>query len=285
VRTLSPLRLWSIVRGTLGRLPAAPPTASMLDRYVTSGPSPENALDIFKGEWTSKLPGEWARLQAGHIPLFEDNRVQWGIEQVGGVAGKSVLELGPLEGGHTYMLERNGAASIEAVEAHTRGYLKCLVVKELLELRRARFLCGDFVQHLRTAPGPFDFCLASGVLYHMRDPVELLTLVARAAPQVYLWSHYYDEDLIRRNAAISGRFTGRARGDGSGFPHTLYRHEYQESLTFDRFCGGTAPFSQWMSRDDILACLRHLGWTDIRVNFEVPDHPNGPCFAVVAMRG
>jgi hypothetical protein len=36
---------------------------------------------------------------------------------------------------------------------------------------------------------------------------------------------------------------------------------------------------------DILACLRHLGWTDIRVNFEVPDHPNGPCFAVVAMRG
>jgi hypothetical protein len=225
----------------------------MLDRYVTSGPSAENALDIFKGEWTSKLPGEWARFAAGHIPLFEDNRVPWGIEQVGGVAGKTVLELGPLEGGHTYMLERNGAASIAAVEAHTRGYLKCLVVKELLELRRARFLCGDFVQHLRTAPGPFDFCLASGVLYHMRDPVELLALVARA--------------------------------DGSGFPHTLYRHEYRESLTFDRFCGGTAPFSQWMSRADILACLRHLGWTDIRVNFEVPDHPNGPCFAVVAMRG
>ena len=276
--------LTSFLRGACGRLPPESLTEGTLGRYVTSGPSPQNALDIFKGEWASRLPGQLASFQAGQIPLFEDSRVQWGIEQVGGVRGRAVLELGALEGGHTYMLEKNGAASIVAVEANTRAYLKCLVVKELMELQRARVLCGDFVQYLRTARGPFDFCLASGVLYHMADPVELLSLIAGVTPRVYLWTHYYEEDLVRRNAAISGRFRGRSRTERAGFAPTLYRYEYRAASGGPGFWGGPKSFSHWMSRDDILACLRHLGWTDIRVNFEMPDHAHGPCFAVVATR-
>lgn len=86
----------------------------------------------------------------------------------------TVLELGPLEAGHTYMLEKMGARSIVAVEANSRAYLKCLIVKELFELKRAKFLLGDFVAYLKNNTRHFDLCLASGVLYHMQNPAELL---------------------------------------------------------------------------------------------------------------
>ncbi|HEY9709972.1 MAG TPA: hypothetical protein V6D48_17330, partial [Oculatellaceae cyanobacterium] len=125
---------------------------NILDKYVTSVPSPQNAFDIFKGEWSSKLPEPFAALQAGSAPLFEDPRIDWCNAQFGGFEGKTVLELGPLEAGHTYMIERLGAGEIVSIEANTRAYLKCLIVKELLELKHTRFLCGDFVEYLRTNP-------------------------------------------------------------------------------------------------------------------------------------
>jgi hypothetical protein len=144
---------------------------SILDQYTHAAPSPQAAIDIFKGEWTSQLP--LPDLNSGSLPVFEDPRIEWAVAQMGGVKGKTVLELGPLEGGHTYMLERLGAKSVVAVEANARAYLKCLIVKELLGLERAQFLYGDFLEYLRQTSPKFDVCIASGVLYHMREPIEL----------------------------------------------------------------------------------------------------------------
>ena len=70
-------------------------------KYVWKYPSDQNALDIFKGEWTSKLPGSYADLHAGDLTLFHDPRVTWAMERLGGVRGLKILELGPLEGGHS----------------------------------------------------------------------------------------------------------------------------------------------------------------------------------------
>ena len=67
------------------------------------------------------------------------------LAEIGGVTEKTILELGPLEGGHSYMLDRAGAAQVVAIEGNARAYLKCLIVKELLGLPRVQFLCGDSV--------------------------------------------------------------------------------------------------------------------------------------------
>ena len=70
--------------------------SAILDQYVQGAPDDQKALDIFAGEWSSAMPPEYAGLAAGAAALFEDPRLQWGIEQLGGVDGASVLELGPL---------------------------------------------------------------------------------------------------------------------------------------------------------------------------------------------
>jgi hypothetical protein len=257
---------------------------NILDQYITSAPNPQQTLDIFQGEWSSKLPNDFAALNAGSAQLFEDPRIEWGVTQFGGVAGKTVLELGPLEAGHTYMLERLGAASIVSIEANTRAFLKCLIIKELLELKRTRFLCGNFVEYLRTNSTKFDVCIASGVLYHMENPAELIALVAKTSDRLFLWTHYYDRNLISSNSGLSHKFSKGTSAEYGGFQHVLYRQSYKQALKWGGFCGGSHEFSHWMSREDILACLKHFGLSHIQIGFEQPNHPNGPSFALVAIR-
>lgn len=268
-----------------GNLAGSPEVrGNILDEYVRSAPSAQNALDIFKDEWASKFPAPLAELQAGAAGLFEDPRIAWGIAELGGVADRSVLELGPLEGGHSYMLEQAGAASVIAIEANTRAYLKCLVSKELLQLKRVQFLCGDFMEYLRANRTRFDLCVASGVLYHMRNPIELIARIAGTADRLVLWTHYYDEAIIARQPHIARRFADPTAAEHEGFRHTLHRFHYAEALAVQSFCGGTEEYSSWLSRDDILTGLEHFGFGDIHINYEQPDHPNGPCFTLVATR-
>lgn len=104
------------------------------DWFLASSPTPQMAVDIFKGTWASAMPLEG--VVSGNHDLFHDSRVTWWLDQVGGVAEQSLLELGPLEGAHSWMLERAGAASVVAIESNTQAYLKCLVTNALLGMKR-----------------------------------------------------------------------------------------------------------------------------------------------------
>jgi hypothetical protein len=256
---------------------------NILDQYVRSEPSAQEAVNIFRGEWSSMLPPE-SGLEAGRATLFEDQRIVWAEQQLGSFEGYKIIELGPLEAGHTYMLEKRGAASILAVEANTRAYLKCLIVKEVLGLRRCRFLLGDFVEHLRANDERYDLCLASGVLYHMANPAELIHLISETSDRVLLWSHYYHRETIRGNPDLSKRFPEAVRAEYKGFVHTLHRYEYLEALNWGGFCGGNAPHSFWMAKEELLSCMRYFGFNDLRIEFDTLDHPNGPAFCILGVK-
>jgi len=258
---------------------------AILDSYIKTAPTIENAVNIFAGEWSSIFPPPHQEVTQGRADLFRDPRIQWLIEELKSVKDHTVLELGPLEGGHSYMLEQAEAQQVTAIEANTRAYLKCLVTKEVLELKRVRFLCGDFIEYLHQDASVFDICLASGVLYHMLNPVELIALLARHCKKhVFIWTHYYNEEVIKQHPVYSSMFTDVVQQDYQGFKHTLYRREYETALEWQGFCGGNAPHSFWMQRDEILAALHYFGFENVRVNFEDANHPNGPSFAIVADR-
>lgn len=265
-----------------GSAAAASQAPAILDAYIHRAPSAQTAIDIFKDEWSSRLPPPLEKATGGTSPLFEDGRITWMLEQFGGVQGQRVLELGPLEGGHTYMLDRAGAAAITAVEANTRAYLRCLVVRELFDLQHAHFLCGDLMDYLRATDDRFDLCVASGVLYHMLNPLEMLDLCSRVARRLFLWTHYYDAEIVNANPRIKAEFSGSERVSLRGAAYTLYRHHYGETLGWSGFCGGANPHSAWMTRDGILTCLDQLGFRTATIGFEAKDHPNGPSFALTA---
>ena len=48
--------------------------------------------------------------------------------------------------------------------------------------------------------------VASGVLYHMTNPVRALQLMASASPNLMLWTHYFDQKQIEKRGL--SRFCG-----------------------------------------------------------------------------
>jgi len=261
-----------------------PSESRLRGEYFAAAPSPQNALDIFEGEWYTSLPGEYHKLRAGAIGLFDDPRLKWGLSEISDLTGKRVLELGPLEGAHTYMLEHAGAESVTAIDGNPRAYLKCLVLKEVLGLHRSHFLCGNFVEYLRATPPKVDFVVASGVLYHMTNPVQLIELISRVTDCVFIWTHYYDETAVAKKPEIRRKLIGQHSAEYGGFRHILHRYEYWGSFGLKRFIGGPNPHSFWMERKAILDCLRYFGFQSITTNFEEIDHPDGPALALVARR-
>ena len=250
---------------------------------VTGLPTPQHALDIFRDEWISRLPKGNSHLSAGQMPLFEDPRVLWAVEQLGGLQGDRVLELGPLEAGHSYIAQQQGAREVIGIEGNARAFMKCLVMKEVLGLDRVHLLLGDFVEYMQHTDERFDTCFANGVLYHMREPARVVHLIARVARRATVWTHYYDEAKVKASAS-NGRFSGSSPASFQGFDCTQHRYEYGGSSKFATFAGGLHPHAHWMSRDDMLACFRHAGFSRIEIAFEEPDHVHGPCFALAVSR-
>jgi hypothetical protein len=260
-------------------------SVTILDQYVTTTPTAKNLIDLFNGEWSSAMPADSGLAATpGTAALFNDNRVRWASDVLGGFEGRRVLELGPLEAGHSYMMQKMGAASITAIEANSRAFLKCLCIKEIFGLDRVKFLLGDFVEYLRHSDERYDTVVASGVLYHMADPVELLQLIAKAADNVFIWTHYYDAALIKAAPHLVKKF-GKPRTEvRDGVTYEVVEQQYEKALNWAGFCGGSAPTSQWLTRESLLNGVRSLGFDDIAVNFDQPDHPNGPALALCAKR-
>lgn len=243
-------------------------------------PSSQTAVDIFRGRWASDLAPLLGVSGTGTVPVFtQDQRPQQAaliLGKEGRLVGFKVLELGPLEAAHTYLLEGLGAESVTAVEANIEAYLKCLVVKELLRLKRTTFLLGDIVEYISSKPGPFDLVFCSGVLYHMVDPVTVIRSICNVTDRCFVWSHYYDA------GRHPGQFQPNSHSD-RGFTTTYWSHTYNGDRR-SQFWGGNKPTSVWLERDALSSAFRHFGLSDITVVDDDRNHPNGPCFMFTARR-
>ena len=279
-RLVAPKMYWS---GQLALQKAADTPLPQLDEYVSSVPCAQNAVDALAG-WNHALPPQ-AGVVAGKGFFYHDARILWALEQFGSLNGKSVLEIGPLEASHTFMIEQNGPALLHAVEANKLSFLRCLVVKELLELRIARFFLGDCQSWLEQNEQRYDFIVASGVLYHMMDPVRLIELMASRTDSIFLWTHYANELQMPAGDPRRSAFIGAMETEiRCGVPVRSHRRSYHGAWVAKSFCGGIHDIHRWIERDDILALLGALGFDDVRVSSEQPDHPNGPAFCVYAHR-
>ena len=259
----------------------------MENPYVRKAPSPQQTLDIFEGKWASRFPGSFSALRAGSNALFEDPRIDWAcncLNDLGiNLRESSVLELGPLEGAHSYMLSKRGALSVTAIEAHKEAYLKCLVSKELLGMERVNFLLGDGVQFLREIGHTYDVGLACGFLYHMKDPVELIDLLCARVKAVVLWTVYWSQDFATKHPDRPAGSGAVSTVQYKGFDYRLHKHSYGDGFDYGTFFGGPDNFSNWMELEDILAAFKRFGFG--KLVYSAHENPNGSALSLVATKG
>jgi hypothetical protein len=146
------------------------------------------------------------------------------------------------------MMSRAGAAEIVAIEANTRAFLRCLVVKNALKFD-ADFWLGDFCAYLASTTDSYDFVVSSGVLYHMGNPLKLLADMARVASSFGLWTPYYDREVMNARPDLARRFARKPR---------VARFRDREVATFEQryvhppgspwFRGGAAEVSHWLTK-------------------------------------
>jgi hypothetical protein len=284
-----PLNL-RLLRKKPGRIAGAGSSLDFGELHCRRAPAPQNLVDVFAGGWTTGFPPEFG-VTAGPVNFFDfdkDPRVGWADGVLKGrLRGARVLELGPFEAYNTWQLEKLGA-EVTSVESNKISFLKCLLVKEITGLK-ASFLHGDGLAYLDAclAEGRrFDIVWASGILYHQTEPLRFLSLVARAAPKIFIHTHYYEETIVKADPAVArwfdpGKDVIRVF---DGFEAVYRYRSYRGTDSGPAYAGGPDDHSFWLAKEDIFAFLNRAGFSRITIEVDHPHHPNGPGMCFLAER-
>ncbi len=230
------------------------------DKFVSGFPSNQNGIDCFKDIWYSRFPGEY-QVSAGECSLYEDPRMEWALQQLEPTNLWDVLELGPLEAGHSYYMEKHSPVrSITAIEANRICWVKCLIAKEIVDLKRSRFLLGNFLEYLRKTNQSYDLCLALGVLYHMKNPLELIQLLAKSSDRIILWTQL-------ANSKQQNEWKAVELNDGD-LNITGYLNDYGKGGDLGKFIGGIENYAIWMTKEKLLEALHYYGFRNITLGAE-----------------
>jgi hypothetical protein len=237
-------------------------------------PTIENAIAIFDN-WVSALPIPGT--PGGNAQMFlpeQDPRPSYVCDIFGSLEQFKVLELGSLEGGHSYQLEKLGAKAITGIEANAESFLKSLIIKEALGLK-AKLLYGDFIKYLETVEIRYDLIFACGVLYHMTDPLHLLHLISRRTDRVFIWTHYVSIEDTRNSTECFDV-------SHEGFSCRYYKYFYDPNHDTRRY-SGLESYSCHLLKADILRALNHFEFGKIHV---MKDDARGPgsSLSIVAYR-
>jgi len=112
----------------------------------------------------------------------------------------------------------------------------------------------------------------------------LIKLISRVTDRLFIWTHYYDREVILNRKDLSHKFSPVITSEYDGVSYEYSTQSYKDALAWSGFCGGFKPVSKWLTRDSIIKALTYFGFSDLKINFDHMDHPNGPAFAVCAKK-
>jgi hypothetical protein len=113
------------------------------------------------------------------------------------LAGKRVLEFGPLDGCMTGSIVEAGAASVTCVEVRLANVLKVLVARQTLGWSNVELVIDDMHNIDGKAYGTFDVVVAHGVYYHSSAPFRFLKNLTTLGDTIFLGGYCADPDRSR----------------------------------------------------------------------------------------
>lgn len=198
----------------------------------------------------------------GDISAAGDSRVDQFFQFVPTAA--TILELGPLEGAHTFMLARRaGTKQVLALEGREANLRKARLVQELMNVGNVEFAQANLENCDLAAFGKFDAVFCSGVIYHLPEPWKLISQLPAVAPNLFIWTHYAADE----NAEIvSGDLRGKIYVEGGA----------TEPLS------GMSATATWLTLGSLISSLTRSGYATVHVIDNDPAHPNGPAVMIGA---
>jgi 2-polyprenyl-3-methyl-5-hydroxy-6-metoxy-1,4-benzoquinol methylase len=182
-----------------------------------------------------------------------------------GLAGKSIVDIGCLEGGFTTEFARLGM-NATGIEVRESNYRNCLRVKAGTSLPNLTFIRDDAanIKH----HGPFDVCFVCGLLYHLDEPRKFLTNAADVCGRVMILEthvarahesparHLYGLSTLSENEGLPGRW----------FPE--YGEVTTEGLDQLKWASYSNSRSFWIQKEYLLHLLSDLGFDIVLQQFD-----------------
>ena len=134
--------------------------------------------------------------------------------------------------------------------------------------------------YLESCPD-YDAIIASGVLYHLVDPLKVLDLMTKRSDKIMRWTHYYDTAIVA-NSEDCELFAPLEQLNGTHYlgAKRLYR---EMAHSWNGFSGGTESYAIWMEKNSITTYFEQKGYR-VSTAFHDTVHPNGPSLALCARR-
>jgi SAM-dependent methyltransferase len=189
-----------------------------------------------------------------------------------GLHGKSIVDLGCLEGGHTTEFARLGMRAL-GVEARKSNFTNCMTVKAGVDLPGLSFV-HDTVWNAAKY-GPFDAVWCCGLLYHLDRPREFIRMMSAACRKIMILHTHFsmtqDKDTERwklsamtENEGLAGRW--------------YHEHDGQppEQLEAIKWGAWENQRSFWPTRPCLLETLRENGFDCVLEQYDWLDPPVYP---------
>jgi SAM-dependent methyltransferase len=216
-----------------------------------------------RGPWITHFEIDGVQ-SGGNFRALEDGRIDQFFESF--PDARTILELGSLEGGHTFALAQHpGVQRVVGIEARMSNIERARFAQELLHIDNVEFVREDLEKADLTLFGSFDAIFCSGLLYHLPEPWKLIFEMARVAARVFIWTHYAHESSQDVRENLRGR-------------------EYIEG-GIDEPLSGMSPKSFWLTLESLKSVLSSAGFDSIRILHDDPGHAHGPAVTLAAWTG
>ncbi len=179
---------------------------------------------------------------AGDCTGIKNSRIAL-FDKVYPLKGRKILELSCYHGQDTAAMVERGA-EVTVLEARKENIDACSSI-------RAKFIQGD-VRHLsQYGLGHFDCILASGILYHVDDPLKLIQDLALLSDRVFVWTHVATRRYPRKRRYPLGLL----------FQHLdHYAGKWYSEGTTSSPTDGIQPFSFWLRKDALCRAMQVSGF-------------------------
>lgn len=212
--------------------------------------------------WVTKFTIH-GRAYGGGFDAMNDGRIAQFAREFPGVG--TILELGSLEGGHSFALSRlPGVNRVVGIEGRKASVEKARFVQGLLGIGRVTFLVENLETYDLRSAGRFDAVFCVGLLYHLPRPWELIERISQVTRNLFIWTHYAAEENADK---VANGYRGVTYGE-FGLADPL---------------SGMSPESFWPTLAGLETMLLKAGFTEIRIVEDDAMHAHGPAVTLAAI--
>jgi len=216
-----------------------------------------------RGPWVTKFVIQ-GQDYGGEFDAMNDGRIAQFWEAF--PDARTILELGSLEGGHTFGLAaRSKVEYIVGIEGRQANVAKAKWVQTLLGVTKVQLVVANLESPPLSPFGHFDAVFCCGLLYHLPRPWELIEQITPVSSGLFLSTHYAPEE---RAVTIRNGIRGLV---------------YQEFGVADPL-SGLSDHSFWPTLDGLFGILHDNGFVGTKIVHHNEEHPHGPIITVAAYK-